>query len=185
MSSRVLWVLFLITSCGLAQTTFEANHTGWVPPGTYAAPDQLLIVTTPSTTFENVATPWMSLGPVFLQAGASNSTEGLTAGASNATNGEGLAGSAQFAAQNWYGPAVVAPSPELTAPEQETESGESVQPNTGFEFGIAQFEFSRGAQRVMRKPPSHANRVFTDADVARLNDSNGRVRFGGKTEHLD
>ena len=53
------------------------------------------------------------------------------------------------------------------------------------ELGIAQFEFSHGAKQVMVKPRSHAQRAFTEADVARMNDANGLVRFKGKTEHVD
>jgi len=179
MSFRVLGGILLISSCALGQTTFEANRNQWIAPGTYATPIQPLI-TTPSTAAENIATPSISLDPVFLTAGASNATAGNQAGASTFLSGQDLAATAQFATQAWYGPAV----PVTQAPS-ETESTESFQPSTGFEFGIAQFDFNRGAGRVMTKPQWHAQRVYTEADVARVNDKNGTVRFKGKTERMD
>ena len=179
MPLRFVCALLLLSSCAPAQTIFEADHTEWTPPGTYAAPSALR-VTTPTTTPENVPTPLMSLGPVFLQAGASNGTEGNVAGASAFMSGEDLTGSAEFAIQNWYGPAVA------TMPlEPEAESTESLPPDTGFDFGIAQFEFSRGAKQAIVRPSSHAKRVYTETDVARMNEANGVVHFRGKTEHVD
>ena len=180
MSFKVLGGILLIASCALGQTTLEANRKQWIAPGTYATPIQPLI-TTPSTAAENIATPLISLGPVFLTAGASNATAGNQAGASTFLSGQDLAATAQFATQAWYGPAV-----PVRQARSETESTESFQPSTGFEFGIAQFDFNRAAGlRVMTKPQSHAQRVYTEADVARVNDKNGTVRFKGKTERMD
>ena len=179
MSLKIVSTLFLISSCAMAQANFEADHADWTPPGTYAAPSPLR-VTTPSITPETAPTPLMSLGTVFLKAGASNGTEGNVAGASTFLAGQDLTGTAEFATQNWYGPAVAA-----LPLEPETESTESVQPDTGFDFGIAEFEFSHGAKQVMTKSGSHAKRTYTESDVARMNDANGLVRFRGKTEHVD
>jgi hypothetical protein len=179
MSSRILLTLLLTSSCALAQASYQGDHADWTPPGTYAAPSPLR-VSTPSVAPESVPTPLMSLGTVSLKAGASNGTEGNVAGASAFLAGQNLTGTAEFATQNWYGPAVAA-----VPLEPETEGTESVQPDSGFDFGIAQFEFNRGAKQVMSKPGAHSKRTYTEGDVARMNDANGLVRFRGKTEHVD
>ena len=179
MFSRIFITLLLMSSCALAQASFHDDHADWTPPGTYVAPSPLR-VSTPSISPEAAPTPLMSLGNVFLKAGASNGTEGNVAGASAFLAGQNLSGTAEFATQNWYGPAVAA-----VPLETETEGAESVQPDTGFDFGIAQFEFSRGAKQVMSKLAAHSKRTYTEGDVARMNDANGLVRFRGKTEHVD
>jgi len=180
MFSRILCLLLLTSSCALAQTSFEVDHADWTPPGSYAAPSPLLVVT-PTMTPEMAPTPLLSLGTVLLKTGASNATEGNVAGASAFVAGQDLTGSAEFATQNWYGPAVT------TVPFFGPEMGstESLAPDTGFDFGIAQFEFSRGAKQEMTRPASHAKRVYTETDVARMNEASGVVHFRGKTEHVD
>jgi hypothetical protein len=179
MRFKVLCGLLLVPACALAQASFQPDHRQWTAPGTYAGPVQPL-VSTPVTSSERVPTPLISLDPVFLTAGASNATAGNQAGATNSTAGQDLSAAPIFATQAWYGPAT--PNSEVQA---ETENTDFFPSMSTPELGIAQFEFSHGAKQVMVKPRSHAQRAFTEADVARMNDANGLVRFKGKTEHVD
>ena len=57
----------------------------------------------------------------------------------------------------------------------------------GFQFGAARFESSYGAAELAngaRINPKEA-RLYTNEDVAALNQNLGTVKYGSKTEHLD
>ncbi len=58
--------------------------------------------------------------------------------------------------------------------------------NSGsFDFGAARSEDSYGAAELKsRFHAQKAARVYTNQDVARVNDTNGLVKFGNKTEQL-
>jgi len=171
-------VLMAVAAC--SQTTFESTHRVWTPPGTYAAPFQPLL-TTPSVSAEDIATPLITLDPVFPAAGATNATAGNEAGASAFITGKDLTSTAQFATQAWYGPA--SSSEAQTEPVEA--STETTLPARAADLGTAQFEVNRSVKEIMVKPTAPAKRVYTEADVARMNDSNGSVRFHGQTEHVD
>ncbi len=56
----------------------------------------------------------------------------------------------------------------------------------GFEFGAATFQSSYGVARLMAENGRRkAMRVYTNPDVARVNDNNGMVRYRGKTEQVN
>ncbi len=55
-----------------------------------------------------------------------------------------------------------------------------------FNSGAARFQGSYGVAQLMgNQLRRKATRVYTNPDVARLNDSNGVIRYGGKLAHLD
>ena len=168
-------VILLLPVVAAAQATVISAYAGDVPlpPGLYAAPFVPLI-TTPSVT----------LGSPPLQVGASNATAGNVAGAANATLSIDTSGpSATFAPPMWYGQAT---SPE---PEEETGSAQSAGPQTeqGFQFGVATFQSSYGVARLAAWQRQHgrAKRVYTNADIARLDGAAGIVKFGEKTERME
>jgi hypothetical protein len=54
-----------------------------------------------------------------------------------------------------------------------------------FDLGAARSDDSYGAAELAsRFHPAKAARIYTNQDVAQVNDTNGLVRFGNKTEHL-
>src|SRR5256885_1914215 len=57
----------------------------------------------------------------------------------------------------------------------------------GFEFGIARFESSQGVAQLVGSSGKHSQtaKMYTNADVDQLNQANGTVQYGGKTERLD
>jgi hypothetical protein len=55
-----------------------------------------------------------------------------------------------------------------------------------FESGAATYESSYGAAQLKEKFSGRkAGRVFTNSDIARLNDANGMVKYSGKLAHLN
>lgn len=171
--------ILLLPAVAAAQATVISAYAGDVPlpPGLYAAPF-VPLVTTPSIT----------LGSPPLQVGASNATAGNVAGAANATLSIDTSGpSATFAPPMWYGQAA---SPE-SGPEagEETTSTPSAGPQTeqGFQFGVATFQSSYGVARLAawQRQLGRAKRVYTNADIARLDAATGIVKFGEKTERME
>jgi hypothetical protein len=54
-----------------------------------------------------------------------------------------------------------------------------------FDFGAARSQDSFGAAELKSwSHPRKAARLYTNQDVAQVNDTNGLVKFGNKTEHL-
>ena len=54
-----------------------------------------------------------------------------------------------------------------------------------FNFGAARSQSSYGAAELAsRLHPSKAAKVYTNQDVAKVNDTNGLVKFGNETRHL-
>ena len=168
-------VVLLLPVVAAAQATVISGYAGDVPlpPGLYAAPF-VPLVTTPSVT----------LGSPPLQVGASNATAGNVAGAADETLSIDTSGpSATFAPPMWYGQAA---SPE---PAEETGSTQSAAPQTeqGFQFGVATFQSSYGVARLAAEQQhlGPAKRVYTNADIARLEGATGIVKFGEKTERME
>jgi hypothetical protein len=171
----VLCAIVLLSALAAAQVTVNSGYaTYWTPPpGMYAAPFVPL-----------VTTPIVDLGTPPLQVGASNATVGNVAGATTSTLSLDMAGpSAMFALPAWYGQAV--PS-EL---EEKNSSAEARGAPTqqGFDLGVASFQTDAGVARLLgeHRTRDHAQRVYTNDDIAGLDEANGMVKFGGKTERID
>jgi hypothetical protein len=172
----ILCTVVLLSALAAAQATIIAGTaSNWAPAyGIYAAPFVPLVVT-PSVTLATVSPS----GP-----GASNATFGNVAGATNATL------SSEFVSQPpvgvytqpvWYGPS--------TAPEMPAESMAEVrhmQKAQGLDFGVASWESNQSARQLMASSGAtkRASRTYTNQDVDQVNQKNGTVKYGGKTEHM-
>jgi hypothetical protein len=172
----VFCAVVLLSALSAAQVTVTSGYASdWTPPpGLYATPFVPL-----------VTTPGLALGSAPLQVGASNATAGNVAGAADATLSIDTSGpSARFAQPVWYGQAISS-QPE----EEETGSAEAAgsQIKQGFEFGTATFQSSYGVAQLAaeQRPRGRAQRVYTNADIARLDEANGLVKLGGKTERME
>ncbi len=174
--------VLLLSGLAVGQATFGPDHPHWTPPGAYAAPF-VPLVSTPSVSAETIPTPSVRLGLLSPTVGASNATGSNASGAANATLSLNLtAPAAEFAPLTWYGPAA----------HQRVEAGvaeeaESLRRGSGFESGAALFQDSYGAAQLAAgsRPRGHATPTYTNPDVARVNDTNGLVKFRGKTEHVE
>jgi hypothetical protein len=86
-----------------------------------------------------------------------------------------------FARPMWYAPA--APMVEVQVPAANSQSAPQ---EPGFRFGAARFQSSYGAAQLA--PPSHGNnagvKIYTNQNIAPLNQNLGTVKYGDKTEHL-
>jgi hypothetical protein len=159
----LLSAIVFLSAAGFAQLTVVSGYaSNWTPPGTYAAPFAPL-VTTPSVALET---------GLPTQVGASNATPGNVAGASSSPV---TAATSMQAAYSLETPA----QPQATPNEQPRA--------TGFEFGIARFESSQGVAQLVGSSGKHSQtaKMYTNADVDQLNQANGTVQYGGKTERLD
>jgi hypothetical protein len=132
-----------------------------------------------------LSTPIVSLDPVTLTVGASDATAGNVAGAVNSTlsinsNGPG----AQFAQPVWSStPSFV----QVRAEAAPTAAANAVGGGQGFQWGVASFQDSYGVAQLlaMSRPAKQASRTYTNPDVARLNSTNGVVKYAGKTEQVN
>jgi hypothetical protein len=69
--------------------------------------------------------------------------------------------------------------------DTEVNATSSSRKSAGFDFGAALSQDSYGAAELASQfHPAKAAKVYTNQDVAQVNDTNGLVRFGNKTEHL-
>ena len=171
--------LMVLLFSGLA-----AGQADWIPPGTYAEPFVPRLAT-PSASFESVMTPTLALSSPSLVVGASDATAGNVAGAGNATSSVVTTGEPVYYNQPlWYAPGVqpYEGMEEFTSPA----TAVSRPAPGGFEFGAATFQSSYGVARLMAENGRRkAMRVYTNPDVARVNDNNGMVRYRGKTEQVN
>jgi hypothetical protein len=176
-----LWVVLL--SCGLA-----VSQEGWAPPGDYAQPF-VPRISTPIASPESVQTPSLALNSPSPAAGATNATAGNVAGAADSTLSLESAGpSVEFNQPLWYAPGV-AFQPSIygfsSTPAQlpARASGEKRE----FELGAATFQSSYGVAQLaaMSGVRGKARRVYTNSDIARLNESNGLIRYTGKTARVN
>ncbi len=171
-----LCTVVLLSALAAAQATIIAGTaSNWVPAyGVYAAPFVPLVVT-PSVTLATVS-------PAAV--GASNATFGNVAGATNATL------SSEFLSQPpaglytqpvWYGPSVASEMP--VEPMAEARHMQKAQ---GLDFGVASWPSSRSAAQLMASSgaATKASRTYTNQDVEQVNQKNGTVKYGGKTEHF-
>ena len=170
--SAVSLVLLL---CGFAvgQATIVGGYaSNWGPAyGVYLAAPFVPLINTPSISLSTVAP-----NPV----GASSNAFGLTAGATNST----LSISTQVPVSTytqpvWYNATAsleTAAEPALQAPREQVVRA--------FDFGIS----SDGAGIAARVPRAgevrKAARTFTNQDADRMNETNGTVKFRGKTEQI-
>jgi len=179
----------ILLLCGLAlgqATIMGGTASTWAPAyGYYAAPFVPL-----------VRTPEITLSTVSPNAvGASNATFGLVAGATNATlsdefiapppvgvytvpvwNGqppEGL-----YTEPIWYGPSIG------EAPlHKQMHAGKHREKERAFDF-IAGPTAEVATWRAASGPARKASRTYTNQDIDRVNQSNGSVKYDGKTEHI-
>ena len=170
--SAVSLVLLL---CGLAagQATIVGGWaSNWGPAyGVYLAAPFVPLINTPSISLSTVAPN---------PAGASSNAFGLTAGATNST----LSISTQVPVSDytqpvWYN----APPPLVTAAESAPQPARE-QVVRAFDFGIS----SDGGGIAARVPRAgevrKAARTLTNQDADRMNETNGMVKFRGKTEQI-
>jgi hypothetical protein len=174
MRSLNTWCMILLLS-GLAAaqaTTIGATASNWVPAyGVYAAPF-VPLVTTPSVTLATVSPS---------AAGASNATFGNVAGASDAT----LSIVSQppvgvYTQPVWYGPSAAVEIP--TQPAAEAMPARSHALNVG----LASWQSSVSVTNLMAGSTGgrKAARTYTNQDVDHVNQTNGTVKYRGKTEHI-
>lgn len=169
---RTLSAVCVLLFCGLAagQATIIGGYaSNWGPSyGVYLAAPFVPLVTTPSVSLSSVAP-----SPV----GASSSAFGLVAGATNST----LSVPAQPAQSTytqpvWYGSSSALANVSESAPPREA--------GHAFDFGVS----SDGEGIANRTPRARqvrkASRTYTNQDADRMNDTNGTVKYRGKTEHM-
>jgi hypothetical protein len=168
--------LLLLSAFATAQATIISGYaSNWSPSyGVYAAPFVPL-----------VSTPSASLGSGFqAQVGASNATAGNIAGATNATM--------SITSPTLMQPQAISPTTQSQLASSEAASSESKAAQNrstapaGFEFGVASFQGNSGVARLeAAAKPKEAARVYTNEDITQLNQNNGEVRYGGKTERIE
>jgi hypothetical protein len=172
-----LCMVVLLSGLAAAQATIIAGTaSNWAPAyGVYAAPFVPLVVT-PSLTLATV-----SPSP----AGASNATLGNVAGATDSTlSGEFVSSQPPvgvFTQPVWYGPSAELETPPAAMPE-----ARHMQKAQGLDFGVASWQSSYGAGQLMASAgrAAKASRTYTNQDIDQVNQKNGTVRYGGKTEHF-
>jgi hypothetical protein len=172
---QLLGFVVVLVWCGLA-----SGQNSWVPPGTYSQPFTPRL-TTPSAPPQVLVTPALALdspSPII--------------GASNGTTNRAIDSGAEFNQPIWYAPGVQFDRPlfldsSIAPAEAQINFMEAVsREEHRFESGAAMFESSYGAAQLTGKRSGQKpSRVFTNADVARVNDANGTVKYAGKLAHLD
>jgi hypothetical protein len=71
------------------------------------------------------------------------------------------------------------------APDNASGAANSSRLSDGFDLGASRSDASYGAAELAaRSHPRKAAKVYTNQDVAQVNETNGLVKFGNKTEHL-
>jgi len=166
---NTLCLVLLLSGFAAAQAIIVGGTAGnWGPSyGPFGVP-LIPLVTTPSVTLAN-APP--------ASAGASSNAFGLVAGATNATLSLPVqAGPSVYSEAVWYGSA----APEAAAPSSAH----------GHQHEMSAFDFvsSEGRNVAGRVPHAgeirKAARTYTNQDVEHVNDTNGTVKYRGKTEHI-
>jgi hypothetical protein len=163
---QLVGLLVVICGCG-----FAAAQNDQVLPGAYAQPFAPRLAT-PSASPEALATPTLTLHTPHLTVGASTGT--LSA-----------AGSPVYVNQPvWYEPGA-----RFTALDEPSASAAPITAGVagrGIELGAAMFQSSYGvAQLASTISRGKAKRVYTNQDVASVNDSNGLIKFHGQLEHAN
>ncbi|HXY13750.1 MAG TPA: hypothetical protein VEI26_04540 [Terriglobales bacterium] len=174
----------LLMFCGLAaaQATIVGGHaSNWLPSyGVFVGP-YVPLITTPEVSLSTVS-PW--------SAGASNSAFGLVAGAVNSTMSDEFVGEPPapvYTQPVWYGQTeaeLTSPLPYAGPPHPIRRK--EAEREQAFDF-VATPRASRESVAVLmreRGMPKQAGRTYTNQDVERMNQSNGLVKYDGKTEHI-
>jgi len=167
---QLLALYVLLLCCG-----FASAQDAWSYPGQYAEPFAPRL-STPVASPEALPTPSLTLD-----------TPPLTVGASNATL-ENATGSPVYSNQ----PLLYQPGVQYNPPAQESSAsaGHSTTAFSvdrhGIELGAATSQMDYGvAQLAGIGPRKKATRVYTNPDVAAVNDANGTIKFRGKLEHVN
>jgi hypothetical protein len=171
---KTLCAVLLLSGLAAAQATvIGGTASSWAPAyGVYAAPFVPLVVT-PSVTLATVSPS---------AAGASNATFGNVAGATNATLSiVSPAPVGVYTQPIWYGPS--------SATEASTEvmpMAHHGQRSSGIDLGVASWQGNQSVTYAMvsSSTPRKAAHSYTNQDVNRMNDTNGTVKYQGKTEHI-
>ena len=174
----VVVAVLLVASIAFGQATVVGGwgtNLGWA--GYYPAPPFIPVITTPSLTLQS-----FSPSPV----GASNATFGLNAGATNSTLSIITpATSSSYTVPVWYGNGPVL---SATVPEAFVHKGKAEREKPAFmQTGVARFAMGPGTAesvaqaKANRKPATHS---YTNQDIDRINQTNGLVKWDGKTEHI-
>ncbi len=164
---QLICLLIVICFCG-----FAAAQNDQAFPGTYAQPFAPRL-TTPSAPPEALTTPSLTLDTPVLTVGASTTTLSATDLSVYVNQPLSYAPGVRFSAP-------VEASPASAAPITAGVSGH------GIELGAAMFQSSYGvAQLAGRVARAKAKRVYTNQDVASVNDTNGLLKFRGKLEHAN
>jgi len=180
-SLKSLFLVFLLSGLVAAQTTVVGGTaSNWVPAyGVYAAPFVPLAVT-PSVTFATVSPS---------AAGASNATFGNVAGATNATLSMFSQPPAGAYTQAIWTPSYTQPTGFGPLAESAGESMSEARPAHKahlLEVGVASWPSSESVNRLMGSSAGagKAARTYTNQDVDQVNQTNGTVKYRGKTEHI-
>jgi hypothetical protein len=170
---NTLCLVLLLSGLAAAQATvIGGTASTWAPAyGVYAAPF-VPLVTTPSATLATVSPSAV---------GASNATYGNVAGAANAT----LSIVSQppvgvYTQPVWYGPSA---TEEAASESMSERHGQKVR---GFDLGVSSWQSSESVTNLMASSTAgrKASRTYTNQDVDHVNQTNGTVKYGGKTEHI-
>jgi hypothetical protein len=170
---NTLYMILLLSGLASAQVIIGGTAGNWAPGyGVYAAPF-VPLVTTPSVTLATVSPS---------AAGASNATFGNVAGATNAT----LSIVSQppvgvYTQPVWYGPAEAGETPA-----ESTSEARHGQRAHAFDGGVASWQSGESVTHLMAGSTGarKASRTYTNQDVDRVNQTNGTVKYRGKTEHI-
>ena len=166
---RLLFALCGLLLCyGLASAQDASTY-----PGQYAEPFTPRLLT-PVASPGALPTPFLTLD-----------TPPLTVGASNSTL-EDAAGSRVFYNQPLlYEPGMQYNPPAKGSSAVQTGAAFSAERH-GIELGSATFQSDYGvAQLAGARARKKATRVYTNPDVAAVNDANGTIKFRGKLEHVN
>jgi hypothetical protein len=164
---QLISLLIVVCCCG-----FAAAQSDQAFPGAYAQPFTPRL-TTPSASPEALVTPSLTLDTPALTVGASNSTLSETS-------------LPVYVNQ----PVRYAPGVRFNTPAQEPSASAApitaAASSSGIELGAAVFQSSYGvAQLAANISRTKAKRVYTNQDVASVNDTNGLMKFRGKQEHAN
>ena len=166
---RQLVCLLVVIGC----CAWAAAQSDRAFPGTYAEPFAPRLAT-PSAPPEALATPSLILNTPRLSVGAGMGTWSATS-------------SPVYVNQPlWYAPGVRF-NPAITTPSL---SAAPTASGYGIELGAAMFQSSYGVAQLAGTSPgtkakAKAKRVYTNQDVASVNDSNGLIKFRGKLDRAN
>ena len=165
--------------CGFAAgqaVVYPSGVAGWASPGMVDHPFVPLL-STPSVQLD--AAP-------FAPAGATNATPGNVAGASNSTLSIISTGAgAVFAQPMWYGSSGTDMPTAGNVAEASAATGASTTQSGLFQTGAAVFQDSYSVIQLGARAKRQSSRVYTNQDIARIQQLQAVVRFGDKTQSLN